>query len=83
VGNDPVVIAHARALMAADAAIAVVQADVGEATALLAHPELRKVIDTGQPAGVVAGMMQFFPWMRRGGSSPCAGEPGWNGGNRW
>ena len=60
VDNDPVVTGHARARLAGDAAIAVVDGDIREPAAVLAHPGLRGVIDAGQPAGAVAGMMMHF-----------------------
>jgi hypothetical protein len=60
VDNDPVMTAHARARLAPDGAIAVVEADIRDPEGILARPELRAVIDTGQPAGVVAGMMMHF-----------------------
>ena len=60
VDNDPVVTAHARALLAGDGAVAVVEADIREMAAVLARPELRKVIDMGQPAAVVTGMVMHF-----------------------
>jgi SAM-dependent methyltransferase len=60
VDNDPVVTGHARARLAGDGAVAVVRADIRHSAAILARPELRKVIDAGQPAGVVAGMVMHF-----------------------
>ncbi|WP_084265683.1 SAM-dependent methyltransferase [Actinomadura macra] len=61
VDNDPMVIAHARALLAVNAGTCAVAADVREPAALLAHPELRRVIDFGRPAGVLLfGVLHFL-----------------------
>jgi hypothetical protein len=54
VDNDPIVLAHARALLADNHTTAVIQADVREPEALLAHPELARFIDFGQPVGLLA-----------------------------
>jgi len=51
--NDPSVYLHARALLAGDAAAAVVLADVTEPDRLLAMPEVTSVIDFSQPAGLI------------------------------
>jgi hypothetical protein len=60
VDNDPVVTAHARARLAPEGGIAVVDGDIRQPAAILARPELRAVIDTGQPVGIVAGMIMHF-----------------------
>jgi SAM-dependent methyltransferase len=51
--NDPVVIAHARALLETDPSTRVVQADVREPEALLAEPELRELIDFDRPVAIL------------------------------
>ena len=48
---DPVVLSHARALLATSDGVAAVAADLRDPAAVLADPELRAVIDPG-PAGV-------------------------------
>ncbi|MEN3309051.1 MAG: hypothetical protein V7603_5253, partial [Micromonosporaceae bacterium] len=53
VDNDPVVIAHARALLETDPATAVVQAELREPEALLAEPALRELIDFDEPVAVL------------------------------
>ncbi|QXJ21315.1 SAM-dependent methyltransferase [Actinomadura graeca] len=53
VDNDPMVIAHARALLAVDAGTCAVAADVRDPAGLLAHPELLRVIDPDRPAGLL------------------------------
>jgi hypothetical protein len=54
VDYDPVVIAHARALLAgSDTNITIVQADVREPMAILDDPETKRLIDFSEPVGVV------------------------------
>ena len=59
VDNDPVVLAHARALLAGDGVTAVA-ADLRDPAAVLADKELRTVIDPAQPAGVILGAVLHF-----------------------
>ena len=59
VDNDPVVLAHARALLAGDGVTAVA-ADLRDPAAVLADKELRTVIDPVQPAGVILGAVLHF-----------------------
>lgn len=54
VDNDPVVAAHARALLtSADATVRVVQEDVREPQRVLAHPDVATLIDFTQPVAVL------------------------------
>ncbi|AQZ69915.1 hypothetical protein BKM31_58240 [[Actinomadura] parvosata subsp. kistnae] len=54
VDYDPVVVVHARALLAGtDARIAIVHADVREPAAILDAPETAKLIDFSRPVGVL------------------------------
>jgi len=55
VDNDPVVLAHARALMTSDAAgaTAFIQADLREPGRILADPELRATLDLGRPVALM------------------------------
>ena len=53
VDNDPVVVAHGRALLAENDHTAVVQADLREVTAVHEHPEVRRLIDFSQPVAVL------------------------------
>ena len=59
VDNDPVVLAHARALLAGEGVTAVA-ADLRDPAAVLADKELRAVIDPAQPAGVILGAVLHF-----------------------
>jgi S-adenosyl methyltransferase len=53
VDDDPSVYLHGRALLAGDAATAVVLADVREPDKLLASPEVTRLIDFTRPAGLI------------------------------
>ena len=59
VDNDPVVLAHARALLAAPG-VAAVTADLRDPAAVLADPDLRAVIDPAEPACVILGAVLHF-----------------------
>lgn len=52
VDNDPIVLLHARALLAGNHTT-IIQADLREPAAILDHPELREVIDFDQPVAVL------------------------------
>ncbi len=60
VDNDPVVLAHARALLATGDGVTAVAADLRDPAAVLADKELRAVIDPAQPAGVILGAVLHF-----------------------
>lgn len=53
VDHDPVVCAHARALLAGTCRVEVVEADMHHSQAVLDHPGLRSLIDPGQPVAVL------------------------------
>jgi O-methyltransferase involved in polyketide biosynthesis len=57
---DPMVLAHARALMATGDGVAAVAADLTDPAAVLAHPELRAVIDPAAPVAVILGAVLHF-----------------------
>jgi O-methyltransferase involved in polyketide biosynthesis len=59
VDNDPVVISHARALLAGPA-VRAVQADLRDPGAVLGHPDLRAVIDPARPVCVIFGAVLHF-----------------------
>jgi S-adenosyl methyltransferase len=55
VDNDPIVMAHARALMASHpaGATAFIQADLRDPEKILAHQDLRATLDLGQPVALM------------------------------
>jgi S-adenosyl methyltransferase len=53
VDNDAVVTAHNRAILADSMGVEILQADIREPTAILASPELGRLIDFTQPVGVL------------------------------
>jgi S-adenosyl methyltransferase len=53
VDNDPIVLAHGRALLAENANTTVVTADVCEPEKILADPAVTALIDTGRPVAVM------------------------------
>mgnify|MGYP001236184208 CR=1 FL=1 len=53
VDNDPIVLAHGRALLDEDDRTTVIQADIREPQAILEHEATRKLIDFDRPVGVV------------------------------
>ena len=60
VDNDPMVIAHIRALLATDDRIAEVEGDLRDPEAILAAPKLAAVIDMGQPVCVLLVSVLHF-----------------------
>jgi len=60
VDTDPVVLAHARALLATGDGVTAVAADLRDPAVVLADKELRAVIDPAQPAGVILGAVLHF-----------------------
>ena len=58
--NDPVVLAHARALLATGDGVAAVAADLRAPEAVLADPEMRAVIDLGEPVCVILAAILHF-----------------------
>lgn len=60
--NDPIVLAHARALMTGtdEGRIAYIHADMRDAEDLLASPQLRDVLDLGRPVGLLVIAMLHF-----------------------
>ncbi|MFF2542958.1 SAM-dependent methyltransferase [Kitasatospora sp. NPDC058063] len=53
VDNDPTVLAHGRALLAADPRTTLVRADLLQPEGILGDPDVRRLIDFGEPVGVV------------------------------
>ena len=59
VDNDPVVMSHARALLTGSG-VGAVQGDLGDPAAILADPDVLKLLDPGEPAAVILGMVLHF-----------------------
>ncbi|TDE22968.1 SAM-dependent methyltransferase [Actinomadura sp. 6K520] len=53
IDNDPIVLAHGRALLAENASTTVVTADIREPEKILAHEDVRRLIDFDQPVAVL------------------------------
>ncbi|WP_187688736.1 SAM-dependent methyltransferase [Nocardia wallacei] len=53
IDNDPIVLAHGRALLETDDNTTVIQADLREPEKIRQHPDVRRLIDFDQPVGVV------------------------------
>jgi O-methyltransferase involved in polyketide biosynthesis len=68
VDNDPMVELHSRALLDSGGTISVICADLREPDAIINHPQLRRLIDFGEPVGLLmTGVMMFVsdpsdPW---------------------
>lgn len=50
---DPIVLAHGRALLAENASTTVISADMRDQDAVLAHPDVQRLIDFDQPVAVI------------------------------
>ncbi|MFC4905720.1 SAM-dependent methyltransferase [Actinomadura gamaensis] len=62
VDNDPIVLAHARALLADNPRTRVVEGDLRDPLAILDSPEVTRHIDFEQPVAVVfCAILQFIP----------------------
>ncbi len=65
---DPVAVAHSQAILAGNQNAAVIGGDLREPEKILAHDATRRLIDFGQPVGLLlAGVLQFIadaedPW---------------------
>ncbi|GIJ43305.1 hypothetical protein Val02_01910 [Virgisporangium aliadipatigenens] len=53
VDNDPMVIAHGRALLADNGSTTVIEADIRSPESILEHPEVRDRIDFDEPVGLL------------------------------
>jgi hypothetical protein len=63
VDNDPIVLAHARALLnsAPEGATAYIEADLRDYGMILRHPTLQRVLDLSQPVGLLlVAVLHFF-----------------------
>ena len=64
---DPMVLTYSRELLADDGTTAVINADLRDPDAVLAHPDLRKLIDFSQAGLLMTAVLQFVadssdPW---------------------
>jgi O-methyltransferase involved in polyketide biosynthesis len=59
VDYDPVVVAHARALLSANEVTAI-QCDLRDPAAIAGHPDMGGLIRLGEPLGVILGMVLHF-----------------------
>jgi O-methyltransferase involved in polyketide biosynthesis len=60
VDNDPVVVAHARALLTKPAGVDIAEVDLSEPARVLEHPVVTKVIDPSEPVCVLLAMVLHF-----------------------
>ncbi|MBB5917578.1 DNA-binding NarL/FixJ family response regulator [Nocardia transvalensis] len=59
---DPVAVAHSRAILDGNAGATVIQADVAEPAAILADPEVTRLLDFDAPIAVLLlGVLHFVP----------------------
>jgi O-methyltransferase involved in polyketide biosynthesis len=58
--NDALVIAYSKALLTGRPGVTVLAADIRETSALLAHPNLRRLIDLAQPVCVLLAAVLHF-----------------------
>ena len=59
---DPVAVAHSQAILAGHANAAIIQADLREPEQILANETTRRLIDFGQPAGLLlVAVLHFIP----------------------
>ncbi|HET8683650.1 MAG TPA: SAM-dependent methyltransferase [Micromonosporaceae bacterium] len=57
---DPVAVAHSREILAGNDRVKVIQADVREPEHILAHPQVRKLLDLDQPVAVLMVSVLHF-----------------------
>ncbi|MGW6011052.1 SAM-dependent methyltransferase [Streptomyces sp. NPDC055210] len=60
VDNDPIVSAHADALLSGSGANSIVLADLRDPRAIVDHPDVRRVIDFGEPVAVLLVAIVHF-----------------------
>ena len=62
VDADPVAVAHSKAILEGNAGAAVIAADLRDPAAILAHDTTRRLIDFGQPVGLLLiAVLHFIP----------------------
>jgi hypothetical protein len=60
VDNDPVVAAHARALLAKPVGVDVIETDLSDPAGVLGHPGVTSIIDLSEPVCVLLAMVLHF-----------------------
>jgi O-methyltransferase involved in polyketide biosynthesis len=60
VDNDPVAVLHAAALLTRGDGLSAVEADLTDPDAVLAHSDVRAVLDLAQPVGIILGAVLHF-----------------------
>jgi hypothetical protein len=60
VDNDPIVLAHGRALLAEDDQTIVVAADITDPRAIFDQPDIRGLLDLRRPVGVIASAVLHY-----------------------
>jgi S-adenosyl methyltransferase len=60
VDNDPIVYVHASALLTGSGSAEAVLADLRDPEAILAHPKVRELLDTGQPTALLLIAIAHF-----------------------
>jgi SAM-dependent methyltransferase len=60
VDNDPVVVTHARALLAKPAGVGIAEADLSDPAGVLGHPGVTSIIDRSEPMCVLLAMILHF-----------------------
>ena len=73
VDTDPVVLSHARALLATSDGVTAAEADLRYPAAVLGHPHLRAVIDPARPVCIILGAVLHF----MGADAACAVTAGY------
>ena len=73
VDTDPVVLSHARALLATSDGVTAAEADLRDPVAVLGHPHLRAVIDPARPLCIILGAVLHFI----GADAACAVTAGY------
>ncbi len=62
VDNDPVAVAHSRRILAGNENAAVIHEDLRRPAAILAHPDVTRLLDFAQPVGVLmVTILHFIP----------------------
>jgi hypothetical protein len=62
VDHDPVVVAHASALLVPDDSTTVIHADIRDVEAVLEHPDTRRLLDFERPIGLImSSILHYVP----------------------